>query len=56
MDLFKGLGIDSGEVDRVANFAGEQEGADDFGDFQTALLLGFFGARSQMRGEDDIGE
>ena len=56
LDLFKGLGIDSGQVDRIADLAGEQERADDLGHFQATLFLGFFGARSQMRGEDHIGE
>ena len=56
LDLLEGLGIDARQIDRIADLAGEQEGADDLGDFEAALLLGLFGARSEVRGEHHVGQ
>ena len=51
-----GLGVHAGQVHGIANFAGEQEGSDDLGDFQAALFLRLLGTRAEVRREHDVGQ
>ena len=54
-DLLIRLGVEIGQVHRVAHFAGQQITRDDFGDFNAAFFLCFVRAGAKVRRQRDAG-